>query len=119
MTIVYRQLNSIIVFHAEPTCNITDDLHKFTGAEYFRELDLCKAYYQVSLTDRGIALTAFPTHLGLMMEFCSMPFGLSTACITYIRLMRLVLAGLLNVSFYFDNIFVYTRDWPTHFEALR
>ena len=118
MAIDYRQLNSITVFHAEPTCNVTEDLHKFSGCQYFSELDLCKAYYQVPLTDKAKALTAFPTHLGLM-EFRRMPFGLSTACATYIRLMRIVLAGLCNVSFYFDNIFVYSKDWSTHLEVLR
>lgn len=40
----YHQLNSITVFHAEPTCNMEEDLHKFSGAKYFSELDLCKAY---------------------------------------------------------------------------
>ena len=113
MAINYRQLNSIRVFHAEPTCNITEDLHKFSGSKYFSELDLCKAYYQIPLTDKAKALTAFPIHLGLM-EFRRMPFGLSTACATYIRLMRILLAGLSNVSFYFDNIFVYSKDWSTH-----
>ena len=52
------------------------------------------------------------------MEFDRMPFGLSTACATYIRLMRIVLAGLSNVS-YFDNFFVYSKDSSTHLEALR
>ncbi|XP_050701836.1 uncharacterized protein LOC126988072 isoform X2 [Eriocheir sinensis] len=118
MAIDYRQLNSITVFHAEPTCNITEDLHKFSGSKYFSDLDMCKAYYQVPLTDNAKALTAFPTHLGLM-EFRRMPFGLSTACATYIRLMRIVLGGISNVSFYFDNIFVYSKDWSTHLEALR
>ena len=113
MAIDYRQLTFITVFHAEPTCNITEDLHKFSGSKYFSELDLCKAYYQIPLTDKAKALTAFPIHLGLM-EFRRMPFGLSTACATYIRLMRILLAGLSNVSFYFDNIFVYSKDWSTH-----
>ena len=118
MAIDYRQLNSITVFHAEPTCSMEEDLHKFSGAKYFSELDLCKAYYQIPLSDRAKALTAFPTHLGLM-EFCRMPFGLVTACATYIRLMRLVLAGLPNVCFYFDNIFVFSACWDEHLEALR
>ena len=48
-----------------------------------------------------------------------MPFGLVTACATYIRLMRIVLAGLTNVSFYFDNIFVYSAEWPQHVSALK
>ena len=118
MAIDFRQLNSITVFHAEPTCNKEEDLHKFSGSKYFSELDLSKAYYQVPLSENAKPLTAFPTHLGLM-EFCRMPFGLVTACATYIRLMRIVLAGLTNVSFYFDNIFIFSQDWPTHLKALR
>ena len=118
MAIDYRQLNAITVFHAEPTCNKEEDLHKFSGSKYFSELDLSKAYYQVPLSDHARPLTAFPTHLGLM-EFCRMPFGLVTACATYIHLMRIVLAGLANVSFYFDNIFIYSKDWPSHLEAIR
>ena len=117
MAIDYRQLNSVTVFHAEPTCNMEEDLHKFSGSRYFSELDLCKAYYQVPLSDNAKALTAFPTHLGLM-EFCRMPFGLVTACATYIRLMRLVLDALPNVSFYFDNIFLFSASWKEHLETL-
>lgn len=33
--------------------------------------------------------------------------------------MKMVLAGVPNVSFYFDNIFVYSSDWPIHGSALR
>ncbi|XP_076060325.1 uncharacterized protein LOC143036653 [Oratosquilla oratoria] len=118
MAIDYRQLNAVTVFHTEPICNIEEDLYKFSGSKYFSELNLCKAYYQVPLSERAKPLTAFPTHLGLM-EFCRLPFGLATACATYIRLMRIVLAGLPNVSFYFDNIFAYSSDWSQHCTALR
>lgn len=118
MAIDYRQLNAVTVFHAEPSCSIEEDLYRFSGVTFFSELDLCKAYYQVPLSERAKPLTAFPTHLGLM-EFCRLPFGLVTACATYIRLMRIVLAGLSNVSFYFDNIFVYSSDWTQHCSTLR
>ncbi|XP_050706587.1 uncharacterized protein LOC126991970 [Eriocheir sinensis] len=117
MAIDFRQLNSVTVFDAEPTCSVEGDLHKFAGATYFSELDLCKAYYQIPLTDRAKPLTAFSTHQGLM-EFCRLPFGLVTACSTYIRLMRTVLADLPNISFYFDNVFIYSSDWPSHLTAL-
>ena len=118
MAIDYRLLNSVTVFHAEPSCSVEEDLHKFAGARYFSELDLSKAYYQVPLTEKAKPLTAFPTHKGLM-EFNRLPFSLVTACATYIRLMRIVLAGLPNVSFYFDNIFVYSTDWPQHVSSVR
>lgn len=118
MAVDYRRLNAATVFHAEPGCNIEEDLHKFAGAKFFSELDLSKAYYQVPLSDKSKSLTAFPTHLGLM-EFCRLPFGLVTACATYIRLMRIVLSGLSNVTFYFDNIFIYSTDWTQHCSTLR
>lgn len=110
MAIDYRVLNAVTEFHAEPMCKLEDDLHKLSGAKYYSELDLTKAYYQVPLTERARPLTAFPTHKGLM-EFCRMPFGLVTACATFIRLMRLVLAGLENVTFYFDNVLVFADTW--------
>lgn len=106
MGVDYRQLNSQTVFDAEPAFNME------------KELDLCKAYYQVPLSEGAKSLTAFPTHLGLM-EFNRMPFGLVNACATYIHLMRIVLAGLPNVSFYFNNVFIYSPDWSTHLSAVR
>lgn len=47
-----------------------------------------------------------------------MPFGLVTACATYIRLKRPVLAGLRNFCFYFD-IFVFSTNYDEHLDALR
>lgn len=69
MGINYRAINAVTVFDAEPICSIEEDLYKFSGIKYFSELDVCKAYYQVPLTERARSLTAFPTHRGLM-EFC-------------------------------------------------
>lgn len=94
-----------------------EDLYKFSSATYFSEVDLCRAYCQVSLSNHGRALIAFPSHLGLM-EFCRMPFGLVTASSTYIWLMRLVLAGLRNVCFYFDDVFVFSTSYDEHLDAL-
>ena len=118
MAIDYRVLDAVTEFHVERMCSLEDDLHKFSGTKYFSELDLTKAYYQVPLTEKAMPLTAFPTHKGLM-EFCRLPFGLVTACATYIRLMRIVLAGLENVSFYFDNVLIHAKSWDEHMEALR
>ena len=118
MTIDYRGLNAITVFDAEPACNADAELHKFAGAEFFSELDVTKAYYQIDLSKRAQPLTAFPTKRGLM-EFRRLPFGLVGACATYTRLMRIVLADLPNTTFYFDNIYVYSSVWPDHMTALR
>lgn len=61
----FRALNAVTVFQAETPCNIEVELSKFAEARYFSELDLCKAYYQVQLSDRFNLLNAFATHRGL------------------------------------------------------
>jgi len=53
------------------------------------------------------------------MEFTRMPFGLSTAAQSYVKLMRIALEGIPNVTFYFDNILVYYTEWEDHLTALR
>jgi hypothetical protein len=117
LTLDFRYLNSLTVFRAEPCGTIDEDLYKFSGAKYFSEIDITKAYYQIKLTERTRKLTAFQTQRGLM-EFTRLPFGMVTACATYISLMRIVLAGIQNVSFYFDNIFIFSASWSDHVVAL-
>lgn len=104
----FIQLISATVFDAEPTCFVERDLRKFAGATSFSDLDLCKAYYQILLTDYAKLLTALSTHRGLI-ESCRHPFGFVTAFSTYIRLIRIVLPDLPNISFYF-HIFIYSSD---------
>ena len=112
LAIDYRNLNSVTQFDAEPACNLEEELHRFSGCKYFSEFDLTKAYYQIPMAADSIKYTAFGTPKGLM-EFCRLPFGLSTACASYIRLMRKVLDGL-DISFYFDNILIYSKNFESH-----
>ena len=79
---------------------------------------MCKAYYQAPLAEQCRRYTAFPTNQGLM-QFTRLPFGLSTACASYMRLMRIVMKDLSNVSCYFDNVFVYTKSWKEHIHILQ
>ena len=118
MTIDYRRLNDVTVSDAEPACNVEEDLHKFTGCNFFSELDCTKAYYQIAMAESSMAYTAFPSHRGLM-EFRRMPFGVKNACATYVRLMRIVLADLKDVSFYFDNIIIFTKNFEDHLQAIK
>lgn len=118
LAIDYRTLNSFSKFDAEPSFNIDEDLHKFSGSKFYSEIDITKAYHQVELDRKSRPLTAFPTSRGLM-EYTRLPFGLLTACATYARLMRIVLADLSGVTFYFDNILIYSRTWEAHLSVLR
>ena len=48
------------------------------------------------------------------MQFTRLPFGLKTACATFIILMRKVILGLKNTECYFDNIVVHNSSWDEH-----
>ena len=109
----YRALNDVSLFDAEPMPRMDEALGKFVGDKYFTEIDLCKGYWQIPLCDESKPLTAFATKQGLM-QFTRMPFGLKTACASFIRLMRKVLVGLKNTECYFDNIVVHSSNWSDH-----
>ena len=84
LCIDFRCLNKNNIFYAEPMPSIGDNLHKFCNAKFFTELDLTKGYRQIRLDPESMKYTAFATKYGLM-EFTVMPFGLSTACATFVR----------------------------------
>ena len=113
LCIDFRKLNSITVFDAEPMPSMSESLHEFSGKRFFTELDLCKGYWQVPMAPDSKRYTAFATKYGLM-QFKKMPFGLKTACATFVRLMRRVLSGLSNTSCYFDNIVIHSCNFEDH-----
>lgn len=97
---------------------IDDSLCKFVNDVYFTELDLTKDYWQIPLSEKSKLYTAFATPKGLY-QFKVMPFGLKTACATFIRLMRKVTDGLDNTDCYFDNLLVHNSNWSQHLQDLR
>ena len=117
LCIDFRALNDVTRFDSEPMPTRDDDLSEFVNCVYFSEIDLCKGYWQIPLDSASKECTAFSTKKGLM-QFTRMPFGLKTACASFVRLMRKVTDGLENISCYFDNIVVHTQDWDSHLKAL-
>lgn len=111
----FHSLKDVSPFDAEPMPSLEEALGCFVGGQYFTELDLCKGYWQIPLSDDSKLLTAFATNRGLM-QFTRMPFGLKTACATFVRIMRRVLSGL---QCYFDNIVVHNSNWDDHLSDLR
>ena len=55
--------------------------------------------------------TAFTCHLGLY-EFTKMPFGLTSACLIFQRIMNKVLSGLIGkcAYVYIDDIVIYSSN---------
>ncbi|XP_069990681.1 uncharacterized protein [Penaeus vannamei] len=114
----FRGLNDITTFDCEPMPTTEDALGNFSNDVYFSELYLTKVYWQIPLSKVSKIYTAFATSRGLM-QFVMMPFGLKTACATFMRLMRIVTCGLKNTDYYFDNIVVHNFNWSEHLQDLR
>ena len=122
----FRALNAITVLEAEPMPDMQTDLHKFAGAKYIAEINITRAYYQVPLSKESQKYTAFCTSKGLM-EYVRLPFGLVTACATYIRLMRRVLSDVnpiyvKSITVYYDNIYsevkqVIWQQWKLNYDC--
>ncbi|XP_076035252.1 uncharacterized protein LOC143021537 [Oratosquilla oratoria] len=118
LCIDYRKVNAVTEPDSYPLPRIDDVSDEVGRAQWVTKLDLLQGYYQVRLSERSRAISAFITPEGLY-QFTVLPFGLRNAPATFQRLMNIVTAGLVGVRCYLDDLVVFSDSWGEHVDRLR
>lgn len=119
LVVDYRKLNEITEVTNFPIPLIDDILDGLNGCSYFTTIDIKGAFHQILMEESSRDYTAFTAN-NFQYRWLRMPFGLSSAPLTWQRAINTILNQFIGrgVYVYLDDVIIHTKTEETHNEIL-